>query len=81
MIPFNNPKSIYLKYKKEINTNISKVLNSGQYVKSNELNNYDIKADVFGRAKHYYSIFNKMNNQILAFKELYDLLAVRIVVD
>jgi len=46
-----------------------------------ELKKYSINSDVFGRAKHYYSIFNKMNLQTLKFNELYDLLAVRIIVD
>ncbi|NEN76299.1 bifunctional (p)ppGpp synthetase/guanosine-3',5'-bis(diphosphate) 3'-pyrophosphohydrolase [Pelistega sp. NLN82] len=39
-----------------------------------------IKADVAGRAKHIYSIYNKMRNKSLAFEELYDLLAIRIIV-
>ena len=54
-----------------------------KFIKSvnQELNNYNINANVFGRAKHYYSIFNKMNQQTLKFNELYDLLAIRIIVD
>ncbi len=74
----------YNKIKRKVKaTNKQRVKYIDDFIKSinDELNKYEIKADVFGRAKHYYSIFNKMNNQILAFKELYDLLAVRIVVD
>lgn len=41
----------------------------------------NITADVAGRAKHIYSIYNKMRNKSLAFEDLYDLLAIRIVVD
>jgi len=37
--------------------------------------------EVNGRPKHLYSIFNKMVKQGLPFEEIYDLLAVRIVVE
>lgn len=40
-----------------------------------------IQADTAGRAKHIYSIYNKMRNKSLAFEELYDLLAIRIIVN
>lgn len=40
-----------------------------------------IKADTAGRAKHIYSIYNKMRNKSLAFEDLYDLLAIRIIVN
>ena len=37
--------------------------------------------DVRGRPKHLYSIFNKMVKQSIPFEEIYDLLALRIIVD
>jgi len=40
-----------------------------------------ISADVTGRPKHIYSIINKMKRKNLAFDELYDIRAVRILVD
>ena len=46
-----------------------------------QLINLNIDAKVFGRAKHYYSIYNKMNKRTLSFNELYDLLAIRIIVN
>lgn len=40
-----------------------------------------IRARVYGRPKHIYSIWNKMRNKQRNIDELYDLLAVRIIVD
>lgn len=40
-----------------------------------------IKGDVSGRPKHIYSIINKMKRKHLAFDQLYDVRAVRILVD
>lgn len=46
-----------------------------------ELNKNNIKADVHGRAKSFYSIFKKMTKRNKSFEEIFDLLAIRIVVD
>ncbi|WP_194723519.1 RelA/SpoT family protein [Noviherbaspirillum malthae] len=46
-----------------------------------ELAAADIKADVFGRPKHIYSIWNKMRGKALDFSELYDVRAFRVIVD
>lgn len=40
-----------------------------------------VVAEVYGRPKHIYSIWNKMHRKGLAFDELYDVRALRIVVD
>jgi GTP pyrophosphokinase len=40
-----------------------------------------IKADVFGRPKHIYSIWNKMRGKELDFTELYDVRAFRVIVE
>lgn len=40
-----------------------------------------IEAEVKGRAKHFYSIYNKMHKKGRAFEEIYDLVAVRILVN
>ncbi|CAM3940458.1 RelA/SpoT family protein [Lederbergia lenta] len=45
------------------------------------LGEVDIKAEVSGRPKHIYSIYRKMVLQHKQFNEIYDLLAVRIVVN
>jgi len=39
----------------------------------------DISAEVVGRPKHFYSIYQKMKEQERGFDEIYDLLAVRII--
>ena len=46
-----------------------------------KLKSAGIKGDVSGRPKHIYSIINKMKRKHLAFDQLYDVRAVRILVD
>ena len=46
-----------------------------------ELSTAGIKAEVAGRPKHIYSIINKMKRKQVDFGELYDVRAVRILVD
>lgn len=46
-----------------------------------KLGELDIKADISGRAKHLYSIYRKMTNYNKQFNEIYDLLAVRVIVN
>ena len=40
-----------------------------------------IKAEIYGRAKHFFSIYKKMVNQQKSIDQIYDLFAVRIIVD
>jgi GTP pyrophosphokinase len=47
----------------------------------NELDSIDIKAQVYGRPKHIYSIWKKMQKKHLSFEQLYDIRAVRIIAD
>ena len=46
-----------------------------------ELAAQGIQAEVYGRPKHIYSIWNKMRGKDLEFSEVYDVRAVRIIVD
>jgi GTP diphosphokinase / guanosine-3',5'-bis(diphosphate) 3'-diphosphatase len=46
-----------------------------------KLAEYDIKANVLGRAKHFYSIFRKMERRNVEFEQVHDILAFRILVD
>jgi GTP pyrophosphokinase len=46
-----------------------------------ELNEAGIPADVAGRPKHIYSIYNKMRQKSLSFDDVYDVRALRVLVD
>ncbi|ANW23937.1 GTP pyrophosphokinase [Vibrio coralliilyticus] len=48
---------------------------------SNEITSSGINAEVSGRPKHIYSIWRKMQKKSLAFDELFDVRAVRIIAD
>ncbi|MBQ6013265.1 MAG: bifunctional (p)ppGpp synthetase/guanosine-3',5'-bis(diphosphate) 3'-pyrophosphohydrolase, partial [Firmicutes bacterium] len=45
------------------------------------LSDLGIKFEVYGRSKHYYSIYKKMTYQHKSLDEIFDLTAVRIIVD
>ena len=64
--------------KKAERENIVKLLTDeiAQSLKKNEIN-----AEITGRAKHYYSIYKKMERLNAAFNDLYDITAVRVIVD
>jgi guanosine-3',5'-bis(diphosphate) 3'-pyrophosphohydrolase len=46
-----------------------------------ELNKLDIPSDISGRAKHFYSIYDKMARKGKEFNEIYDLTAMRVIVE
>jgi GTP pyrophosphokinase len=51
------------------------------YVLNSELEKVDIPADIAGRAKHFYSIYDKMAKKGKEFNEIYDLTAMRVIVE
>ena len=50
-------------------------------VLAHELEKVDIPADISGRAKHFYSIYDKMVKKGREFNEIYDLTAMRVTVE
>src|SRR6187200_1672302 len=53
---------------------------AGEYLEK-ELKAVGIEADISGRAKHFYSIYSKMTKKGREFNEIYDLTAMRVLVD
>src|SRR4051795_8520478 len=56
------------------------VTDAGEYL-TRELEALGIHAEIFGRAKHFYSIYSKMTKKGREFNEIYDLTAMRVIVD
>jgi GTP diphosphokinase / guanosine-3',5'-bis(diphosphate) 3'-diphosphatase len=56
------------------------VSEAGEYL-GRELARLGIKAQIAGRAKHFYSIYSKMTKKGREFNEIYDLTAMRVIVD
>ena len=50
-------------------------------VLQHELDKVDIPAEISGRAKHFYSIYDKMARKGREFNEIYDLTAMRVIVE
>jgi len=53
---------------------------AGEYL-TRELSQLGIEAQIAGRAKHFYSIYSKMTKKGREFNEIYDLTAMRVIVD
>ncbi|HWE81824.1 MAG TPA: bifunctional (p)ppGpp synthetase/guanosine-3',5'-bis(diphosphate) 3'-pyrophosphohydrolase, partial [Gaiellaceae bacterium] len=51
------------------------------HVLQHELDKVDIPVDISGRAKHFYSIYDKMVRKGREFNEIYDLTAMRVIVE
>ncbi len=58
----------------------SYVSDAGQFL-SEELEQVGIEAQISGRAKHFYSIYTKMAKKGREFNEIFDLTAMRVIVD
>jgi guanosine-3',5'-bis(diphosphate) 3'-pyrophosphohydrolase len=56
------------------------VTDAGDFL-SSELRKVGIEAQISGRAKHFYSIYSKMTKKGREFNEIYDLTAMRVIVD
>jgi GTP pyrophosphokinase len=56
------------------------VSEAGEYLRG-ELAEVGIQAQIAGRAKHFYSIYSKMTKKGREFNEIYDLTAMRVIVE
>ncbi len=56
------------------------VADAGEFL-DRELAKVGIEAEISGRAKHFYSIYTKMTKKGREFNEIYDLTAMRVIVD
>lgn len=80
---YTNPQQFY----RIVNLMDSRREDREQYIKDsisaiNEaIDELEITADITGRPKHIHSIYRKMRNQKKQFDEIYDLLAIRVIVD
>ncbi|MBE3036668.1 MAG: bifunctional (p)ppGpp synthetase/guanosine-3',5'-bis(diphosphate) 3'-pyrophosphohydrolase, partial [Candidatus Atribacteria bacterium] len=57
------------------------IVDAAVNVIAEKLKEVNIQADISGREKTYYSIYNKITQQNRSFDDIYDLLAVRIIVE
>jgi GTP diphosphokinase / guanosine-3',5'-bis(diphosphate) 3'-diphosphatase len=56
-------------------------VNEASAVLQKELDKVDIPAEISGRAKHFFSIYDKMSKKGREFNEIYDLTALRVIVE
>ena len=57
-----------------------RVAGAGELLKA-ELEKVDVPVEIIGRAKHFYSIYEKMAKKGREFNEIYDLTAMRVIVE
>src|SRR4029450_10345181 len=50
-------------------------------VLSPKLTEYKVHHEIYGRLKHHFSIFRKMQDQNISFEQIHDLIALRLIVD
>lgn len=56
-------------------------INELMEIMKRQLAEHGYKGEVNGRPKHFYSIYQKMQKQGIAFEDIYDLIAIRIITD
>ncbi len=56
------------------------IIKDAMHILSNRLKDEGIEASINGRPKHFYSIYEKMRRKNVSLEQLYDLLALRVIV-
>ncbi|MDD4351651.1 MAG: RelA/SpoT family protein [Candidatus Gracilibacteria bacterium] len=69
---------VHITETQEARANYVKQLN---YILDDQLKHFKIKAEVEGRSKHLYSIYQKMLRENKEVEEIYDIFAMRVIVD
>jgi len=80
---YSNP-DMYYDIKRKVRQKLperERTVNIALEMLQERLHEEGIEARIKGRAKHFYSIYEKMNRKHLSIEQLYDLLALRVVVD
>src|SRR5438876_5804314 len=65
----------------ERRTDREELVREASMVLQRELDKVDIPADIAGRAKHFFSIYDKMAKKGREFNEIYDLTAMRVIAE
>src|SRR4051794_13784992 len=65
----------------ERRTDREELVREAAMVLQKELNKVDIPAEISGRAKHFFSIYDKMAKKGREFNEIYDLTAMRVIAE
>src|SRR3954469_2438304 len=65
----------------ERRTDREELVREAAMVLQKELDKVDVPADIAGRAKHFFSIYDKMAKKGREFNEIYDLTAMRVIVE
>lgn len=76
--------TMYYDIKRRVKKRLSEreaIVNQAMETLGERLKATNIEANIKGRAKHFYSIFEKMNRKKLSVEQLYDLLALRVIVN
>lgn len=58
-----------------------KIIEQAKTHLAERLKDAGVDAQVFGRAKHFYSIYKKMSEKQMEFEDIYDLFALRVIVN
>jgi GTP pyrophosphokinase len=56
-------------------------INKVSVILKENLEKHNLEAEIYGRPKHFYSIYKKIIEQHISFEEIYDLIALRIIVN